>query len=82
MIVVAQRRLEDKQLEENANKGCLVKEQLKVHLSIKVGADIMVTGVPSQESAADNVAEKKKGRKYMEVNLGRLLKYNVSSTRW
>nr|GEV52517.1 reverse transcriptase domain-containing protein [Tanacetum cinerariifolium] len=32
---VAQRRLEDKQLEERTNTNCLVKEQEKVHLSIK-----------------------------------------------
>nr|GEX37825.1 retrovirus-related Pol polyprotein from transposon TNT 1-94 [Tanacetum cinerariifolium] len=33
----AQRRLEDKQLEEKTNTYCLVKEQEKVHLGIKVG---------------------------------------------
>nr|GEW22492.1 zinc finger, CCHC-type [Tanacetum cinerariifolium] len=54
----AQRQLEDKQLEENTNTDCLVKEREKVHLGIKVGANIMVTGVPGQEGADDNVAEK------------------------
>ncbi|GKA47003.1 hypothetical protein Tco_0739886 [Tanacetum coccineum] len=43
---LAQRRLEDKQLEEKTNTDCLVKEQKKVHLGKKVGANIMVTGVP------------------------------------
>nr|GEY67078.1 zinc finger, CCHC-type [Tanacetum cinerariifolium]GEY75628.1 zinc finger, CCHC-type [Tanacetum cinerariifolium] len=43
---VAQRRLGDKQLEEKKNTDCLVKEQEKVHLGIKVRANIMVTGVP------------------------------------
>ncbi|GKE04824.1 hypothetical protein Tco_1396842 [Tanacetum coccineum] len=58
---VAQRRLEDKQPEEKTNTDCLVKEQEKVHLGIKVGANITVTGVPGQEGAEGNVAEKKKG---------------------
>ncbi|GJX74753.1 hypothetical protein Tco_0313348 [Tanacetum coccineum] len=40
---------------------CLVKEQEKVHLGIKVGENITVTGVPGQEGAEGNVAEKKKG---------------------
>ncbi|GJX55785.1 zinc finger, CCHC-type containing protein [Tanacetum coccineum] len=57
---VAQRRLEDKKLEEKTNTDCLVKEQEKVHLGIKVGANITVTGVPGQEGAEGNVAEKKK----------------------
>ncbi|GJT37029.1 hypothetical protein Tco_0936894 [Tanacetum coccineum] len=57
---VAQRQLEDKQLEEKTNTDCLVKEQEKVHLGIKVGANITVTGVPVQEGAEGNVAEKKK----------------------
>ncbi|GKA35248.1 hypothetical protein Tco_0721739 [Tanacetum coccineum] len=48
---VAQRRLEDKQPKENTNTDCLVKEQEKVHLGIKVGANITVTGVPGQEGA-------------------------------
>ncbi|GJZ40338.1 hypothetical protein Tco_0586901 [Tanacetum coccineum] len=59
--VVAQRRLEDKQLEEKTNTDCLVKEQKKVHLGIKAGANIMVTRVPGQEGAEGNIAEKKKG---------------------
>ncbi|GJR61333.1 hypothetical protein Tco_1503495, partial [Tanacetum coccineum] len=48
---VAQKRLEDKQLEEKTNTDCLVKEQEKVHLGIKVGANIMVARVPGQEGA-------------------------------
>ncbi|GJV64738.1 hypothetical protein Tco_1475566 [Tanacetum coccineum] len=76
---LAQRRLEDKQLEEKTNTDCLVKEQKKVHLGIKVGANITVTGVPGQEG---NVAEKKKVKESMEANLGKLLKYNAWSTRW
>ncbi|GJZ00342.1 hypothetical protein Tco_0517771 [Tanacetum coccineum] len=35
---VAERRLEDKQPEEKTNTDCLVKEQEKVHLDIKVEA--------------------------------------------
>ncbi|GKB48102.1 hypothetical protein Tco_0898855 [Tanacetum coccineum] len=53
-------RLEDKQLEEKTNTDCLVKEQEKVHLGIKVGVNIKVTGVPGQEGAEGNVVEKKK----------------------
>ncbi|GJZ35598.1 hypothetical protein Tco_0581415 [Tanacetum coccineum] len=48
---LAQRRLEDKQHEEKTNTDCLVKEQEKLHLGIKVGANITVTGVPGQEGA-------------------------------
>ncbi|GKE22631.1 zinc finger, CCHC-type containing protein [Tanacetum coccineum] len=80
--VVAQRWLEDKQLEEKTNTDCLVKEQENVHLGKKVGANIMVTGVPSQEGAEGNVAEKKKVKESMEANLEKLLKYNAWSTRW
>ncbi|GJX66391.1 retrovirus-related pol polyprotein from transposon TNT 1-94 [Tanacetum coccineum] len=58
---VAQRWLEDKQPEEKTNTDCLVKEREKVHLGIKVGANITVTGVPGQKGAEGNVAEKKKG---------------------
>ncbi|GKC28614.1 hypothetical protein Tco_1035908, partial [Tanacetum coccineum] len=58
---VAQRWLEDKQPEEKTNTDCLVKEREKVHLGIKVGANITVTGVPGQEGAKGNVDEKKKG---------------------
>ncbi|GKD06157.1 hypothetical protein Tco_1181131 [Tanacetum coccineum] len=79
---VAQRRLEDKQLEENTNTDCLVKEQEKVHLGIKVGANITVTRVPGQEGAEGNVAEKKKLKESMKANLGKLLMYNAWSTRW
>ncbi|GJV46864.1 zinc finger, CCHC-type containing protein [Tanacetum coccineum] len=42
----------------------------------------MVTGVPSQEGAEGNVAEKKKVNESMEANLGKLLKYNAWSIRW
>ncbi|GJU57694.1 hypothetical protein Tco_1235460 [Tanacetum coccineum] len=58
--VVALRRLEDKQPEEKTNTDCLVNEREKVHLGIKVGANITVTRVPGQESAEGNVAKKKK----------------------
>ncbi|GJR05134.1 hypothetical protein Tco_0528118 [Tanacetum coccineum] len=44
-------RIMDKQLEEKTNTNCLVNEQEKVHLSIKMEANIMVTGVPGQEGA-------------------------------
>ncbi|GKE38555.1 retrovirus-related pol polyprotein from transposon TNT 1-94 [Tanacetum coccineum] len=57
---VAQRRLEDKKLEEKTNTDCLVKEKEKAHLGTKVGANITVTGVPGQEGAEGNVVEKKK----------------------
>ncbi|GKD03266.1 hypothetical protein Tco_1178240, partial [Tanacetum coccineum] len=53
-----------------------------VHLGIKVAANITVTGVPGQEGAEGNVAEKKKMKKSMETNIGKLLKYNAWSTRW
>ncbi|GKB17180.1 hypothetical protein Tco_0851103 [Tanacetum coccineum] len=79
---VAQRQLEDKQPEEKTNTDCLVKEQEKVHLGIKVGANITVTGVPGQEGAEGNVAEKKKVKESMEANLEKLLKYNAWSTKW
>ncbi|GJX31249.1 zinc finger, CCHC-type containing protein [Tanacetum coccineum] len=78
---VAQRRLEDKQLEEKTNTDCLVKEQEKVHLGIMVRANIMVTGVHVQEGAEGYVAEKKKVKESMKANLGKLLKYNAWSTR-
>ncbi|GJV15146.1 zinc finger, CCHC-type containing protein [Tanacetum coccineum] len=77
---VAQRRLEDKQLEENTNTDGLVKEKEKEHLGIKVGTNIMVTGVPEQEGAEGNVAGKKKVKESMKANLGKLLKYNAWST--
>ncbi|GJU43082.1 hypothetical protein Tco_1200348 [Tanacetum coccineum] len=46
----------------------------KVHLGMKVRANIMVTGVPGQEGAEGNVAVKKKVKEFMEANLGKLLK--------
>ncbi|GKB65742.1 hypothetical protein Tco_0927154 [Tanacetum coccineum] len=58
---MAQRQLKDKKSEEKTNTDCFVKEQEKVHLGIKVGANITVTRVPVQEGAEGNVAEKKKG---------------------
>ncbi|GJS38455.1 hypothetical protein Tco_0563498 [Tanacetum coccineum] len=56
-VAMAQRRLEDKQLKEKTNTDCLVKEQEKVHLGIKVGANITVTGVLGQGGAEGNVDE-------------------------
>ncbi|GKF95435.1 hypothetical protein Tco_0288170, partial [Tanacetum coccineum] len=56
---VAQKWLENKQLEEKTNTDCLVKEQEKVHLGIKVRANITVTEVPEQEGAEGNVTKKK-----------------------
>ncbi|GJY98344.1 zinc finger, CCHC-type containing protein [Tanacetum coccineum] len=79
---VTQRQLKDKQPEEKTNIDCLVKEQENVHLGIKVGENITVTGVPSQEGAEGNVAEKKKVKESMKANLGKLLKYNAWLTRW
>nr|GEV43699.1 zinc finger, CCHC-type [Tanacetum cinerariifolium] len=79
---MAQRRLEDKQFEEKTNTGCLVKEQEKVYIDIKVEANIMITEVHSQEGAEGNVAEKKKVNESKKANLGNLLKYNACSTRW
>ncbi|GJT60902.1 hypothetical protein Tco_1004435 [Tanacetum coccineum] len=79
--VVAQRRLKDKQPKEKTNTDCLVKEQEKVHLGIKVGANITVTGVPGQEGAEGNVAEKKKVKESMKANLRKLLKYKAWLTR-
>ncbi|GJY86231.1 retrovirus-related pol polyprotein from transposon TNT 1-94 [Tanacetum coccineum] len=73
--VVVQRQLEDKQPEEKTNTDCLVKEHKNVHLGIKVGANITVTGVPGQEGAEGNVVKKKKVKKSMKANLGKLLKY-------
>ncbi|GKA17742.1 hypothetical protein Tco_0697579 [Tanacetum coccineum] len=77
---VAQRWLKDKQLKENTNTDCLVKEQKKVYLCIKVGANIMVTRVPGKECAEGNVVEKKKVES-MEASLGELLKYNACLTK-
>ncbi|GJV65608.1 retrovirus-related pol polyprotein from transposon TNT 1-94 [Tanacetum coccineum] len=78
---VAQRRLGDKQPKEKTNMDCLVKEQEKVHIGIKVGANITLTGVPGQEGAEGNVAEKKKVKESMEANLRKLLKYKAWLTR-
>ena len=78
---VAQRKLEVKQLEEKTNMGCLVKEQEQVHLGIKVGADITVTGVPGQEGAEGNAAEKKKVKESKKAKLGNLLKYKAWFSR-
>nr|GEW23957.1 zinc finger, CCHC-type [Tanacetum cinerariifolium] len=80
-VVVAQRRLEDKQLEEKTNTDYLVKEQEKEHLGIKVGAKSTVTIGPGQEGAEGNVAEKKKVEESMKSNLGKLLKYKTWLTR-
>nr|GEW72649.1 WRKY transcription factor 7 [Tanacetum cinerariifolium] len=68
---------EDKHPEEKTNTDCLVKEQEKVHLGIKVGANITVTGVPSREGAEGNVAEKKKVKESMKANIRKLLKYKA-----
>ncbi|GJX01365.1 zinc finger, CCHC-type containing protein [Tanacetum coccineum] len=57
--------VQDKQLEEKTKMDCLVKEQEKVHLGIKVWANITVTGVPGQEGAEGNVAGKKKVKESM-----------------
>ncbi|GJX69771.1 zinc finger, CCHC-type containing protein [Tanacetum coccineum] len=57
-------------------------EQEKVHLGIKVGANITVTGVLEQKGAEGNVAGKKKVKESMKANLGKLLKYNAWLTRW
>ncbi|GJR51387.1 hypothetical protein Tco_1401908 [Tanacetum coccineum] len=74
------RQLEKKQLEEKTNTDCLVIEQEKVHLGIKVGADITVTEVPGQEGPEGNVAERKK-RRSKEAKLENLLKYKAWLTR-
>nr|GEZ22776.1 zinc finger, CCHC-type [Tanacetum cinerariifolium] len=66
---VAQRWLEDKQLEERTNMYCLVKEYEKVHFGIKVEADITVTEVPGQEGPEGNVAGRKK-KMSKEAKLG------------
>ncbi|GJV20339.1 hypothetical protein Tco_1369359, partial [Tanacetum coccineum] len=57
-------------------------EQEMIHLGIKVRAKIMVTEVHVQEGAEGNVDEKKKVKESIEVNIGKLLKYNAWSTRW
>ncbi|GKB91983.1 zinc finger, CCHC-type containing protein, partial [Tanacetum coccineum] len=73
-VTVAQRRLKDKQLKEKTNTACLVKEQEKVHLGIKVRANIMVTGVPGQEGgeedadADEDVSRKRKRDLNVKMN--------------
>ncbi|GJX45347.1 hypothetical protein Tco_0262023 [Tanacetum coccineum] len=47
----------------------------------EAGANITVTGVPGQEGAEGNVAEKKKVKKSMKANLWKLLKYKAWLTR-
>ncbi|GKB33987.1 hypothetical protein Tco_0873388 [Tanacetum coccineum] len=76
-VAVAQRRLEEKQLEEKTNTDCLVNEKEKVHTGIKEGTNIMVTRVPGQKGAEDNVVEKKKMKEFIKANLEKLLKYNA-----
>ncbi|GJY31340.1 hypothetical protein Tco_0414835 [Tanacetum coccineum] len=56
---LAQRRLEDMQFEEKTNTSCLVNKQ--VHHGANVGAVIMKTGVPGQEGAEGNTAERYRG---------------------
>ncbi|GKF54995.1 hypothetical protein Tco_0165335, partial [Tanacetum coccineum] len=48
----------------------------KVHLGIKVEADITVTEVPGQEGTEGNVTGRKKNRS-KEAKLGNLLKYKA-----
>ncbi|GKB78233.1 hypothetical protein Tco_0945128, partial [Tanacetum coccineum] len=55
-------------------------EQEKVHLGIKVGADITVIGLPGQEGPEGNVAGRKKMRS-KEAKLRNLLKYKAWLTR-
>nr|GEV23652.1 zinc finger, CCHC-type [Tanacetum cinerariifolium] len=66
---VAQRWLEDKQPKEKTNTDCLVKEQEKEHLGIKVGENITVTRVPGKKGAKGNVAEKNKVKESMKAKL-------------
>ncbi|GJU65218.1 zinc finger, CCHC-type containing protein [Tanacetum coccineum] len=74
----------DKQPEETDNNGLhYFKGALKkVHLGYKGWQKYTVTGVPGQEGAEGNVAEKKKVKGSIKANLGKLLKYNAWSTRW
>nr|GEU96036.1 zinc finger, CCHC-type [Tanacetum cinerariifolium] len=81
VVVPTGRRLEDKQPEEKTNMDCLVKEQEKIHLEIKVRANITVTEVPGQEGVEGNVATKKKVKESMKANLKKLLKYKALLTR-
>nr|GEY67097.1 zinc finger, CCHC-type [Tanacetum cinerariifolium] len=59
------------------HKAEVFQEQEKVHLDIKVRANIMVTGVPGQEGSKGNVAKKKNVKESMEANLGKVLQHNV-----
>ncbi|GJX35709.1 hypothetical protein Tco_0247266 [Tanacetum coccineum] len=61
VVAVDQRKLEFRQLERKTNTNCLVNEQ--VYIGGKIRADIMETGVPGQECAEGNAAEKKKVKK-------------------
>nr|GEU73843.1 zinc finger, CCHC-type [Tanacetum cinerariifolium] len=58
-------------------KGICEADVFQVHLGIKMVANITVTGVPGQEDAEGNVAEKKKVKESMKANIGKLLKYNA-----
>nr|GFA00930.1 zinc finger, CCHC-type [Tanacetum cinerariifolium] len=71
---VSQRWLGDKQPEEKINIDCLVKEQEKVHLGIKVRADITVIRVPGQEGLKGNGRKKIRSK---EAKLRNLLKYKA-----
>nr|GEW18832.1 hypothetical protein [Tanacetum cinerariifolium] len=64
---VAQRQLKEKQLEEKTNTDCSVNKNEKVHLGIKEGANIMVTGVPGQEGAEDNIVKTKKVKESIKL---------------
>ncbi|GJU82235.1 hypothetical protein Tco_1284600 [Tanacetum coccineum] len=64
---LAQRRLEDKQLEENTSTDFLVNE--RVHHDANVEAFIMKTGLHGQEGAEGNATEKYRGDSNM-VALG------------
>ncbi|GJW53202.1 hypothetical protein Tco_0097287 [Tanacetum coccineum] len=79
--IVAQRQLEDKQLEEKTNTNILVKEHEKVHLGIKVEENIMITRVPRKEGAEGNCAKKEKGEDSMESNQWKLQSYNFGYSR-
>ncbi|GJY98449.1 hypothetical protein Tco_0515359 [Tanacetum coccineum] len=76
------KQLEEYQTRWKIKTDYLVNEQENVHLGIKVGTNIMVTGVPGQEGAKGNVVEKKKVKESVKANIGKILKYNAWSTRW
>ncbi|GKB91928.1 hypothetical protein Tco_0964200 [Tanacetum coccineum] len=48
----------------------------------RCGGKHYVTGVPEQEGAEGNIAEKKKVEESKKANLEKLLKYTAWSTRW